>query len=195
MTKGSDTRRTILHHAVNLSSEMGLEGLTIGVLARKAGMSKSGLYAHFGSKEDLQCAVLDSAAERFVDMVVAPALKQPRGLPRLEMLFERWLTWETDGLSGGCPFIAASHEFDDRSGPVRDRLVSHLRDLLGAITRAAQISVEEGHLREDLDVEQFAYEMWAALLAYHSFARLMRTSDAIARARRAFANLIRNARA
>lgn len=195
MTKGDDTRRTILEHAVDLSSELGLEGLTIGTLAREAGMSKSGLYAHFGSKEELQCAVLDHAADQFVDVVVAPALKQPRGLPRLETLFERWLVWETDMLSGGCPFIAASHEFDDRPGPVRDRLVGHQRDLLGAIVRAAQIGVEEGHLRADLDLEQFAYEMWATLLAYQSFSRLMQTADAAERARRAFANLIDGARA
>lgn len=194
MAKGEETRKAILNVAVDLSGQHGLEGLTIGMLARRAGMSKSGLFAHFGSKEELQCAVLDAAAERFVDLVVAPALKQPRGLPRLETLFERWLDWETRATSGGCPFIAASHEFDDRPGPVRDHLVGHHRDLLGAITRAARIGVEEGHLRSDLDLDQFAYEMWAILLAYQSFARLVRIDDAIGRARDAFASLVRSAR-
>lgn len=193
MTKGSDTRRLILGHALDLTSEVGLEGLTIGVLAKRVGMSKSGLYAHFQSKEELQCAVLDTAAERFIDVVLAPSLKRPRGLPRLQTLFERWILWETDALSGGCPFIAAAGEFDDRDGPVRDHLVGHLRDLLGAVTRSATIAVEEGHLRADLDVEQFAYEVWATLLAYHQYARLMRTGDAAERARRAFANQIRHA--
>ena len=194
VTKGRDTRTSILGHALELTSEVGLEGLTIGVLAKRASMSKSGLYAHFGSKEELQCAVLDTAAERFIDLVVAPALKRPRGLPRLETLFARWMMWETDALTGGCPFIAAAGEFDDRDGPVRDHLVGHLRDLLGAVTRAARIAVEEGHLRADLDVEQFAYEVWATLLAYHQYARLMRTSDAAERARTAFAHQLEQAR-
>jgi AcrR family transcriptional regulator len=193
MTKGEETRRAILKQALDLSSEVGLEGLTVGVLAKRVGMSKSGLYAHFESKEDLQSEVLDAAAERFVDVVLAQAIKKPRGLPRLQALYELWLEWATGELSGGCPFIAGAAEFDDRPGPVRDNLVSHLSGSFGAVARAARISVEEGHLREDLDVDQFAWEFWAILLAYHYFSRLMRHEDARARADQAFANLIRNA--
>jgi AcrR family transcriptional regulator len=193
MTKGDETRSVILRQALDLSSEVGLEGLTVGALAKQVGMSKSGLYAHFESKEDLQSQVLDAAAALFVDVVVSKALTRPRGLPRVEALFQNWLGWTTEKLSGGCPFIAAATEYDDRPGPVRDTLVGHLLDVIGTIARAAQISVDEGHFRADLDVDQFAFEFWAILLAYHHFCRLMRQDDARKRAKRAFAALIRNA--
>jgi len=193
MSKGTDTRHAILRQALDLSSHVGLEGLTVGVLAKRAGMSKSGLYAHFESKEDLQCQVLDTAAERFIDVVMSRVLKQPRGLPRVQMLFDMWVEWSTAELSGGCPFISASTEFDDRAGPVRDKVVAHLSDVTDAIARAAQIAVQEGHFRDDLDTEQFAFEMWAILLAFHHFSRLMRHGNARERAGRAFTDLIHKA--
>lgn len=195
MSKGDETRHAILRQALDLSSEVGLEGLSFGVLAKRAGMSKSGLYAHFDTKENLQCQVLDAAAVRFVDVVLAPALKEKRGLPRLRKLFEHWLHWEGEELSGGCPFIAAASEFDDKQGPVKDHLVGHLQDLLGAIARAAQIAVDEGEFRHDLDTEQFAYEFWAVLVTYQHFLRLLGRPDAGARARRAFDSLVRGAQA
>ncbi len=195
MGKGRETKRDILGQALDLSSQVGLEGLSFGVLARSAGMSKSGLYAHFDSKESLQCEVLDTAAQRFIDVVLAPALKQPRGLPRIQALFDNWLEWEVEELRGGCPFVTASAEFDDRPGPVRDRLVGHLKDMLGAIARAARIAVEERHFRADLDTEQFAYEFWAVLLAYQHYVRLLGDTGAESRARAAFADLVRGARA
>ena len=194
MGKGEQTRHTILEQALDLSSEVGLEGLTFGVLAKLTGMSKSGLYAHFDSKESLQCEVLDAAAARFVDVVLSPALKQARGLPRIEKLFERWLRWETDEFSGGCVFMAAATEFDDRQGPVRDRLTSHLEDMLGSIARSARIAVEEGHFRSDLDDEQFAYEFWGLLLAFQSYGRLLDRPKARTRARKAFRHLIESSR-
>lgn len=193
MSKGEDTRRSILQQALDLSSEVGLEGLTFGALAKRVGMSKSGLYAHFASKEDLQCKVLDAAAARFVDLVISRVLKQPRGRARVEALYKLWISWGTVELSGGCPFIAAATEYDDRPGPVRDRVVAHLRDVLGTIARAAAISAEEGHFRADLDVDQFAFEFWSILLGLHLYARLGLSGDARARADRAFANLIRYA--
>ncbi len=147
MSKGNETRNAILRQALDLSTEVGLEGLSVGVLAKQVGMSKSGLYAHFESKEDLQSQVLDAAAALFVDLVVVPALKKPRGLPRVQALFDRWLDWATREHSGGCPFIAAATEFDDREGPVRETLVSHLRDVTGTIARAAGIGLVEGHFR------------------------------------------------
>ena len=112
MSRGEATRQQILVQALHLSSEVGIEGLTVGGLAKTVGMSKSGLFAHFGSKEDLQCAVLDAAAALFIDRVIAPALKQPRGLPRIERLYKGWIAWETTTLRGGCPFIGAG----DRTG-------------------------------------------------------------------------------
>ena len=193
MSKGNETRDRILQQALDLSSEVGLDGLTIGMLARRAEMSKSGLYAHFASKEDLQCRVLDTAAARFVDVVLSRVLKQPRGLPRVKLLFELWLDWATKEWSGGCPFVAAATELDDRPGPVRDRLVGHLRDVTDSIGRAAGIAVEEGHFQGDLDLHQFTYQFWGVLLAYHHFARLMQRGDARARAEQAFAELLKGA--
>jgi len=190
MRKGERTKQAILDHAMQLSSEVGLEALSIGGLAKRAGLSKSGLYAHFDTKETLQCEVLDNAAARWLDVVLTPALKAPRGVPRLEALFEQWIAWERDELDGGCPFIAAGTEFDDRPGPVRDCLKGHLRDMLGAVGRAAEIAVEEGHLRADLDTDQLAFELWGALLAYHHYRRLLDADDAGARARRALASMI-----
>ncbi|MBT3222107.1 MAG: TetR/AcrR family transcriptional regulator [Proteobacteria bacterium] len=190
MGKGAKTRDTILDQALDLSSEVGLEGLSFGVLAKLAGMSKSGLYAHFASKESLQCDVLDTAAARFVDVVLSPALKQPRGLPRIQKLFHLWLKWENEQLSGGCIFVAAATEFDDRPGAVRDSLTGHLRDMLGGVARAARIAVEEGHFHADLDAEQFSYEFWAVILAHQHYRRLLDYPDARERANRAFDSLI-----
>lgn len=188
-TKGRATRDAILDEALHLSSELGLEGLTIGVLAARAGLSKSGLYAHFDSKESLQCAVLDAAAVRFIDVVIRPALRQPRGVPRIERLFELWVRWEDEELAGGCPIIAAATDFDDRPGLVRDKVAGYIDDMIGAIQRAAQIAVEEGHFRSDLDTKQYAYEMWGTLLAHQQYRRLLGRADALDRARRAVANL------
>jgi AcrR family transcriptional regulator len=195
MTKGDDTRGAILERALDLSTQVGLEGLTIGALAKDMGMSKSGLFAHFASKEDLQVQVLDAAAARFVEDVVAPALRAPRGLPRLEVLFAGWLDWATRALTGGCPFVSAATEFDDRAGPVHDRLVIHLQAVFGFIARAAGIAVAEGHCRPDLDLEQFVFEFWAILLSFHHFARLLRRDDARARAGHAFSQLLRRSAA
>ena len=193
MSKGDDTRRFILHQALDLSTQVGLEGLTVGTLAKRVGMSKSGLYAHIGSKEELQSQVLDAAVALFVEQVLTKVFQHPRGLPRVRELFQLWLNWTTDTLSGGCPFIAAAAEFDDRPGPVRDTLVRHQRDVIETIERATRISVAEGHFHADLDVEQFAFGFWAILLAYHHFARLMRRDDARDLAGRAFDKLVQDA--
>lgn len=195
MSKGTETRDFILRKALDLSSELGLEGLTIGSLARRVEMSKSGLYAHFASKEDLQGQVLEAAARRFVDVVLRPAIREPRGLPRVRALFAGWMRWTTDDLTGGCPFIAAAIEFDDRPGPVRERLVTLLGQVLGSIALAGRLAVDEGHLRADLDVDQFAFEFWSILQAYHHYARLLGRADAAARAERAFDKLIQDATA
>ncbi|HXI20661.1 MAG TPA: hypothetical protein VNH46_06230, partial [Gemmatimonadales bacterium] len=121
MSKGLETRDTILHHATQLASKVGLCGLTIGTLAEDLALSKSGLFAHIGSKEQLQILVLERAAHDFIEAVVRPALREPRGEPRIRALFERWLAWDRDGLlPGGCVFVAAASELDDRPGPVRD---------------------------------------------------------------------------
>lgn len=181
---------------MRIASLDGVEGLTLGDLATRLQLSKSGLFAHFRSKENLQIEVLRAASERFVERVVRPAITLPRGEPRVVGLFERWLDWaKTPGLPGGCIFISAAVELDDRPGPVRDAVVQAQRDWGGALARAARIAVEVGHFRGDLDPEQFAFEQYALLLGYHHHARLLGDPLAEARVRRAFEGQLRLARA
>ncbi len=195
VSKGDETRRAILTDALAQASVTGLDGLTIGSLAKKTGLSKSGLYAHFASKEELQVRVIDEARERFVEVVVTPAFRAARGEPRLRALFERWLEWEDlAALPGGCPFIAASTELDDKPGPARDRLVETQRDWEDTLAGAARIAVEKGHLQADLDVAQFTYELWAMMLGFHWYSRLLDRGDAKARLRVAFEALLERAR-
>jgi AcrR family transcriptional regulator len=194
-TKGEETRQRILEGAVALASTQGIEGVTIGDLASALDLSKSGLFAHFRSKEALQIAVLQAAAERFTRLVVVPALKAPRGEPRVRALFDRWLTWgNCEEMPGGCIFITAAAELDDRPGPVRDVLVQSQKDLLGTVAHAAQIAVDEGHFQGDLDLEQFAFELYAILLSFNHATRLMRDPRAKERAQRTFERLIASAR-
>ena len=196
MKKGEQTRQAILDDALAQASVLGLDGLTIGSLAKRTGMSKSGLFAHFESKEGLQIQVLEEARDRFVTTVVSPALKNPRGEPRIRALFERWMTWErADYLPGGCPFIAAAAELDDQRGPVRDRLVGIQRDWIDTLRTAARIAVEEGHFRREVDVAQWAFELWGLVLAYHWYHRLLGADDAMERVRAGFEQLLARARA
>jgi AcrR family transcriptional regulator len=191
MSKGEETRAAILERAFAEASRVGLEGLTIGSLAEEVGLSKSGLFAHFDSKEALQVQVLETAAERFVETVVSPALKEPRGEPRVRALFEHWMEWETaDFQPGGCIFIAVANEMDDRPGPARERLVALQRDWLETLATAARVAVDEGHLRADLDTEQFAYDLYAIILAYHHFSRLLDDPAAEERAWSSFEHLL-----
>ncbi|XXX78902.1 TetR/AcrR family transcriptional regulator [Sorangium sp. So ce134] len=196
MAKGEDTRRAILAEALSLASEVGLDGLSIGLLAERVGMSKSGLFAHFGSKEDLQLAVLDEATSRFVDVVVSPALREPRGLPRVRALFDRWLSWtDQPFLPGGCVFVHASVELDDKAGPARDKLVASQKDWLETLAHAARIAVDEGHFRKDLDVHQLAFEAFSIAYGFHFLDRLLRDPRAEERARAAFERLVDDAAA
>ena len=192
MGKGALTRHSILEHAIRNASKGGLEGLTIGGLAEDLRLSKSGLFAHFRSKEALQIQVLEFAAARFVDLVVRPALREPRGEPRLRALFERWLAWvRGEPMPGGCIFIAAATELDDRPGPVRDRLVELQRDWFNVFAISFRNGVEAGVFRSDIDPAQFAQNMAGIMLAYHHTSRLLADPDAEARARRAFDALLK----
>ncbi len=194
MSKGEVTRNAILEHASSLATKVGLEGLTIGRLAEDLGLSKSGLFAHFQSKEALQLAVVEYAAERFIDAAVKPSFTAPRGEPRVRALFENWLSWpRRSGLAAGCFFVAASVELDDRPGPVRERLVQLQRDWLDAIAQAVRIAIAEGHFRKDVDPDQFAYETYGIMLITHHCARLLRDPAAEGRARTAFESLLTRA--
>jgi len=191
VSKGERTRTTILDHATGLASQVGLTGLTIGVLADDLRLSKSGLFAHFQSKESLQIEVLNHAARRFSDSVVRPALHEPRGVPRMRALLERWLAWERDvALPGGCVFVAATAELDDRPGPVRDRLVELQREWINVLATSFRKGIEAGAFRAGADPEQFAQDMYGIMLALHFHRRLMRDAGAEARARRAFDTLL-----
>ena len=196
MSKGEITRQQILDHAVALASRVGLGGMTIGSLADNLNLSKSGLYAHFQSKEALQIKTLEAGAEKFVDTVVRPALKAPRGEPRLKAFFDYWSRWpEESSLQGGCLFVQVAAEFDDLPGPVRDRLVHLQRDWFDTLINAARTAVSEGHFRADVDAEQFAYELYGVMLMYHHSARLLGDPKAEERAKAAFNALLESRRA
>jgi AcrR family transcriptional regulator len=187
------TRQNILTHAIDLAARVGLGGLTIGGLAEATGLSKSGLFAHFKSKDNLQVQVIEAASDQFVETVVRPALRAARGEPRVRQLFEGWLAWALDQ-QGGCIFSAASFELDDQPGPARDAVVKSQRDWLDTLAQAARIAMREGHFRSDLDADQFAFELQGLMLATHEVARLFREPGAADRARRGFDRLVEDSR-
>ena len=190
-TKGEQTRAVILDAALKIASKLGLEGLTIGTLADETGMSKSGLFAHFGSREELQLAVLEHAAQIYGQRVFLPALQIARGLPRLRALFERWLDWTiASGLPGGCIMISAAAEYDDRPGPIRDAVIANQRRGTAISEKAVRLAIEEGHLRSDTDPEQIAFEMLGIVLASHNHRRLLGDKEARKRSLTAFEELI-----
>ena len=196
MTKGAETRERILNAAFRLAARDGLEGLSLGDLSSALGLSKSGLFAHFKSKAELQVDMLKTASARFQEAVVRPALGKPRGLPRIRALMDHWIKWHNDPLlPGGCPFAAASSELDDREGPARDYLVTSQQELFALISRAASIAVEEGHFRRGLDCEQFAFEVDALMLGYNQSKRLMRDPKSERRIRKALEALYASAAA
>ena len=190
LLKGRQTRAAILDAALTLASHMGLEGLSIGALAEVTEMSKSGVFAHFGSREELQISVVREYHARFEEEVFFPALREPRGLPRLRGLFERWLKRVSAEIHSGCIYISGAVEFDDRPGPVRDALVAMVRTWQQALERAIHAAVSEGHLRADTDVQQLLFELHGLVLALHHDARFLQSPGAVDRARAAFERLV-----
>ena len=181
MGKGDETRTAILIESARLASTIGLNALSVGALADRTGLSKSGLFAHFKSKEQLQLQTLEYAGEFFVDVVLRPALTASRGEKRVRVLFERWLEWETRALPGGCIFAAAGVEFDDQPGPVRDALVRQQRDWGETIAAVAATAVAEGDFRADVDPGQFSFELQGIMTAFQRSTRLL--GDPLARDR------------
>ena len=162
LTKSERTRETILRTAVAMASVRGLEGLSIGDLADELEMSKSGLFAHFGSKEELQMATIETARQIFIDEVVLPAFKAEKGLPRLWGLYAGWLSYaERKVFPGGCFFTGAAFEFDGRTGPVRDRIAALMQEWLDALTRAVHEAQKAGHLHMSIDAKQLGFEIHA----------------------------------
>lgn len=196
MRKGEQTRTLILKEAVARANRVGLEGLSIGDLASRLDLSKSGLFAHFGSKEDLQLLTLKQAQKLFQERVFSPALEQAPGLPRLRALFSNWLAWieRNDDLPGGCLILSASAEYDDRPGAVRELLVAGQRELRGAIVKAIRLAIDEGHLAPETDPWQLSFELFGVVLATHHDRRLLGDTRSQARAQDAFERLIESRR-
>lgn len=191
MSKGEETRERILDRAFLIAGRDGLAGLTIGALADELKLSKSGLFSHFGSKEELQVAVLDVASSRFTERVLLPAFKAPRGLPRLVRIFEQWIDWMTDTkMPGGCIFQQANAELDDRQGRPHDVLLESQKNLVDALIKTVQLAVTEGHLRPDTDARQVAYEFEGIMMVMNLYLRLLKDRRAVDRARNAFERLI-----
>lgn len=192
MSKGEETRQAILSRAFELATVVGVSGLTIGRLAEETGLSKSGLFAHFGSKEALEVAVVEEASRQFVQEVMVPALRQPRGEPRLRALFDRWVAWGQR--PGGCFFVGASTELDDRPGAPRDALVRAIKDWVDELAKAVRIGISEGHFRADVDPDQLAFEIYGVMLGMHTFYRFLREPTSLERTRTALDRLLDAAR-
>lgn len=190
LQKGQQTRAVILAAALAQASRTGLEGLSIGALADVTGMSKSGVFAHFGSREELQIAVVAEYHARFEQEVFFPALRQPRGLQRLRALFERWVRQVSVELESGCIYISGAVEFDDRPGPVRDALVTMVKAWHAALHKAIELARDEGHLAPDTDIEQMLFELHGLILSLHHDARFLRSSGALERARIGFERVL-----
>lgn len=172
MEKGIETRGKILHTAMHMVRENGLDSLTIGDTAKQAGMSKSGVFAHFESRDALLLQVIEFAAQDFKLRVFDRAMTHKRGLERIRALSRHWVEWSNQP-SGGCPFISGAFEFDDRPGPIRDALVRHEKAVHDIWARAAKIAVEENEFRADTDCKQFAYEVFGNLLSLQVYKRLL----------------------
>jgi AcrR family transcriptional regulator len=189
-SKGTATRELIVERAFGIAQRHGLEGLSIGELATAVGMSKSGVFAHFGSREDLQLSVLEWTAQRFTETVVRPALAQPRGLPRLRAIVSGWLDWVVMS-EEGCVILAAAGEYDGRPGPMRDRIVGWLSQWNAQLVKAVNMCIESGELAADTDPELMAFELAALADGLHN-TRLHDPVRAEAMARRSFERLIRS---
>ena len=190
LVKGQQTRAAILEAALAQASHMGLEGLSIGALAELTRMSKSGVFAHFGSREELQIAVIREYHTRFEEEVFFPAVREVRGLPRLRALVEHWLRRVSVEVDSGCIYISGAVEFDDRPGPVRDALVSMVRAWQAALERAIRLSIEVGHLRADTDTLQMLFEVHGLILSLHHDARFLLLPGAVDRARVGFERIV-----
>lgn len=188
--KGQQTKAAIVDAALTLASQVGLEGLSIGAVAELMHMSKSGVFAHFGSREELQISVIKEYHERFEQQVFNPALRVPRGLPRLRALFDNWTRQTSTEIDSGCIYISGAVEFDDRPGPVREALVQTVNAWQAAIHKAVAMAVQAGHLRVDTEPQQLAFEIHGLILALHYDARFLRNAGAVTRAKQGFEHLM-----
>jgi AcrR family transcriptional regulator len=190
MHKGQQTKVTIIEASLGLATQIGLEGLSIGAIAEITQMSKSGVFAHFGSREELQISVIREYFSRFEQEIFYPALQAPHGLPRVRALFDNWMKRVAVEIQSGCIFISGAVEFDDRPGPVRDALASSVQTWLQALFRAIVQAQVCGHLGADADPHQIAFEIHGLILALHYEARFLKNPGSLERANTAFSNIL-----
>ncbi|CAB5081393.1 Transcriptional regulator, AcrR family [Olavius algarvensis associated proteobacterium Delta 3] len=189
MSKGEDTKRTILGKGLSMASTLGLDLVSIGSLAKATNMSKSGLFAHFQSKENLQVEILRHAGDVFAERIVVPALKTQAGIPRIMALVANWIQW-TSRLKGGCIFVSASSDFTDRPGKVRDFLLNQQKEWLECLRRIAKSAVTAGDFREDIDCDQFAFDLYSLLLGFHLYHNLLESEETKRRQEKALEQLL-----
>ena len=192
MKKGDETKMVILDAGLDMASQYGLEGVSIGSLANLINMSKSGLFAHFQSKENLQIEILKHAGRLFADDVIVPALKTKAGVTRIKALVKNWVTTWSDNLTGGCIFVTASAEYSERPSKVRDFLLSQQRDWIDSLSRMAESAIKVGDFRKDIDCEQFAFELYSLLLGFHLYDRLLDDTETKKRQEIALEQLLAN---
>jgi AcrR family transcriptional regulator len=193
MSKGAKTRERIVEKALVLAARGGVLGLTIGGLAEELGMSKSGLFAHFGSKEELQLAVLETSVAQFTAQVFLKAFLAPRGVARLKRMFKLWVEWHLDRKNAaGCLFLKATVELDDTPGRPQQYLLESQRDFLMTLERAAKIAIAEGQFKKNTNCEQFAFELYGIILSFNSYNRLLKDKKVKERAQEAFDRLMRS---
>ena len=190
LQKGQQTKMAIIDAALGLATQIGLEGLSIGALAEATHMSKSGVFAHFGSREELQISVIHQYFAQFEQAVFYAAMEQPRGLPRVKALFANWMKLVAEEIQAGCIFISGAVEFDDRPGPVRDALATSVQTWLAAMNRSIVLAKACGHLRADVDEEQMAFEIHGLILSLHYEARFLKKPGSMERAKKGFDNIL-----
>ena len=188
--KGLVTKALILSAALDIASKSGLEGITIGTLAETVSMSKSGVFAHFGSREDLQVEVVREYRQRFKELVFLPALSKSKGLPRLLHMLNAWLKMSTGADTSSCFFIAGAAEFDDRPGIVRDELKQSVEDWRAALLRAINESVASGHLKKTVDANALLFHVYSIVLGVHHDARFLQNTKSLALAKKLIKQII-----
>ncbi|MBW2055761.1 MAG: TetR/AcrR family transcriptional regulator [Deltaproteobacteria bacterium] len=193
MAKGEDTKLIVLEAGLDMASQLGLECVTIGNLAKTTNMSKSGLFAHFQSKENLQIEILNYAAQVFSERVIVPALKTQAGIPRIRALVDNWIGW-TSELTGGCIFVSGSADFSDRPGKVKDVLLNQQKQWIDCLRRIARSAVKAGDFRKDIDDDQFAFDLYSLLLGFHLYYKLLDDSEIRKREETALVRLLDNYR-
>ena len=189
MTKGTNTKTDILSQGLEMASQVGLECITIGLLAKETSLSKSGLFAHFKSKENLQLEILKYAAEDFTKNVILPALEVKAGILRINSFVNNWIDW-SGKITGGCIFVTAGIEYSDRPGKVRNLLLQQQEQWIDTVKRIAISAVKAGDFKQDIDVEQFAFDIYSMLLGFHYYHKLLNDKKIIMRQKLALEQLL-----